>query len=62
MNEQNFIGSELQTAFNNCKGIEKLNVFFELTKSAYKAKPQSKFWADALKAITNKVAVHGDKL
>ena len=62
MNECEFKGSMLETAINNITSdndfgirVERLSRFYRLSKETLQGKPQSKFWAEAVKLLDKKL-------
>lgn len=51
MIESPFKGSNLEATINNTKNVEHL---YNLTKSAFKKQPESKFWKEAFELIDKK--------
>ncbi|SEG31400.1 hypothetical protein SAMN04488130_109105 [Flavobacterium urumqiense] len=51
MEESPFKGSNLETTINNTKNADHL---YNLTDSAFKKQPKSKFWKEAFELISKK--------
>lgn len=51
MEELPFKGSNLETTINNTKNVDHL---YNLTDSAFKKQPESKFWKEAFELISKK--------